>query len=85
METYRLTSRDLLPNEPLTSKHQRIALRDIAEYCMVSTSTVQRWVREGKLKSLRLPSNQKRISMADFMDFLQEYNIPISNNVLHKD
>jgi len=69
---------------PQDIKHQRITIRQVAEYCMVSNSTVQRWLKEGKLKSLKLPSNQKRISVADFMDFLQRYQIHVSEEFFRR-
>jgi excisionase family DNA binding protein len=62
---------------PSISGHRNIEVKDIADYCMVSTSTVRRWLSSGKLKSIKLPSNQFRISTNDFKEFLEHYNIPI--------
>jgi|WetSurMetagenome_2_1015567.scaffolds.fasta_scaffold256449_1 excisionase family DNA binding protein len=82
---------DLLANESRNSKttpkrlsiseHRHIEVKDIADYCMVSTSTVRRWLNAGKLKSIKLPSNQFRISTEDFKDFLERYNIPIEDGL----
>jgi excisionase family DNA binding protein len=58
-------------------KYQPIALQDIASYCMVSTTTVRRWLKDGKLTAIKLPSNQYRISITDFRNFLKRYHIPI--------
>jgi excisionase family DNA binding protein len=56
---------------------QHIAVQVIAGYCMVSRSTVHRWLEDGKLKSLKLPSRQYRVSVEEFKDFLRQYNMPI--------
>jgi excisionase family DNA binding protein len=72
-------------NEPskllMINEHQHIAIKDIAGYCMVSTSTVRRWMKDGKLKSIKLPSNQCRVRIADFKDFLERYNIPVGESL----
>ena len=57
--------------------YENIEVKDVAVYCMVSTSTVRRWLKDGKLKAIRLPSNQYRIRTTDFVDFLRDYDIPI--------
>jgi len=68
--------KDVPPKQQIMMEHQHIAVKDLASYCMVSTCTVRRWIRDGKLRSIKLPSNQCRVSMADFQDFLNRYNIP---------
>lgn len=72
------------PKQPMTSKHQHIEVKDVATYCMVSTTTVRRWLKDGKLTSIKLPSNQYRISIEDFKDFLRRYNIPVSKEFNHR-
>ncbi len=62
------------------ARHKSIEVQEIASYCMVSTSTVRRWLKNGKLKSIKLPSNQYRVSIADFIDFLDYYNIPVNED-----
>lgn len=61
-------------------KYKHIEVKDIADYCMVSPNTVRRWMKLGKLKSIKLPSNQYRVSVEDFIDFLKYYNIPINED-----
>jgi excisionase family DNA binding protein len=56
---------------------QHIGVQVIASYCMVSTSTVRRWLEDGKLRSIKLPSHQYRVSADDFKDFLLRFNIPV--------
>jgi excisionase family DNA binding protein len=65
-----------------SGSQQHITIKDIASYCMVSTATVSRWLKDGKLTSIRLPSNQCRVSMGTFRDFLDRYNIPIREGLI---
>jgi excisionase family DNA binding protein len=54
-----------------------VTVKGIANYCLVSEGTVRRWIKDGKLSALRLPSGQYRITETDFRDFLMRYDIPI--------
>ncbi len=54
-----------------------VTVKGIANYCLVSESTVRRWIKDGKLAALRLPSGQYRITAADFRDFLKRFGMPI--------
>lgn len=54
-----------------------VTVESVAGYCMVSSSTVRRWVKEGRIAALKLPSGQIRISIADFKDFLKRYDMAI--------
>jgi excisionase family DNA binding protein len=56
---------------------KRVKVKDIADQCMVSKTTVRRWIKGGKLPAIRLPSGHYRISTADFRDFLERWHIPI--------
>ncbi len=55
-----------------------VTVKGIANYCLVSESTVRRWIKDGKIATLRLPSGQYRITAADFRDFLKRYNMPVN-------
>jgi excisionase family DNA binding protein len=66
-----------LPKRSKMVSRQPISVQDVASYCMVNPGTVRRWIRDGKLKSIKLPSSQNRISVADFRDFLTRYGIPV--------
>ena len=55
-----------------------VSVASIAGYCMVSRSTVTRWIKTGKLRAIRLPSGHFRVTVADFRDFLKKHGIPIS-------
>jgi excisionase family DNA binding protein len=52
-----------------------VTVKGIANYCLVSESTVRRWIKDGKLSALRLPSGQYRISAVDFKKFLTRYDM----------
>ncbi len=55
-----------------------VTVKGIANYCLVSESTVRRWIKDGKIATLRLPSGQYRITAADFRDFLKRYGMPVN-------
>jgi excisionase family DNA binding protein len=59
---------------------EKLAIKDIAEQCMVSNSTVRRWIKDGKLSAFKLPSHHYRIRYADYEDFLKRYDIRIEEN-----
>ncbi len=74
--------------EPMVSEQPRrkrrklagqtsITVDSIAGYCMVSRSTVRRWIREGMLSAMKLPSGHFRVSIADFMEFLKRYDMQV--------
>jgi excisionase family DNA binding protein len=52
-----------------------VTVQGIANYCLVSESTVRRWIKDGKISSLRLPSGQYRVTAADFKDFLERFGM----------
>ncbi len=54
-----------------------VTVKGIANYCLVSECTVRRWIKDGKISALRLPSGQYRITVADFREFLTRYGMPI--------
>jgi excisionase family DNA binding protein len=60
--------------------HKRIKIKDVAEYCMVSRTTVRRWIDGGKLQALRLPSGHYRIRQVDYRHFLENCGIPLKES-----
>jgi|WetSurMetagenome_2_1015567.scaffolds.fasta_scaffold216134_2 excisionase family DNA binding protein len=52
-----------------------VTVKGIANYCLVSESTVRRWIKDGKISSLRLPSGQYRVTAADFKVFLERFGM----------
>ena len=59
-----------------------ITIGGIANYCMVSRSTIRRWIKEDKLSAMKLPSGHYRVSIADFKDFLERHEIPITQELI---
>jgi excisionase family DNA binding protein len=56
---------------------KRVKIKDVANYCMVSKTTVRRWIESGKLRAIRLPSGHYRISRVDYRNFLETCEIPL--------
>ncbi len=54
-----------------------VTVKGIANYCLVSECTVRRWIKDGKISALRLPSGQYRITALDFRAFLIRYGMPV--------
>lgn len=53
----------------------------VARYCGVTSMTVRRWIKKGKLSATRLPSNHYRVSIENFRDFLERYHMPIKDDL----
>jgi hypothetical protein len=62
------------------SKNDFVTITDIGAYCMVTPSTVRRWINSGKLNAIQLPSGQHRVTVKDLKDFQKKYNILFSFN-----
>lgn len=45
---------------------------ELASYFKVSTATVARWAKKGKLPSFRTPGGQRRYRLADIEQLLRE-------------
>jgi excisionase family DNA binding protein len=54
---------------------KRVKIKDIASYCLVSMTTVRRWIESGKLRAIRLPSGQYRVTNVDYRSFLESCEI----------
>ena len=65
----------------LLSNSDFISIGSISKYCMVSPSTVRRWIISGKLLATRLPSGHFRVTTSDLRVFLRKYNIPIPKDL----
>jgi excisionase family DNA binding protein len=63
------------------SKEQHFTVNDIAEYCLVSGITVRRWIKDGKLSAIQLPSGHYRITTTGFRDFLKRFSMPIKEDL----
>lgn len=75
------TETDQQGNKPLTTGQ-------IAQYCHVTHRAVLQWVATGKLKAYRTPGKHSRVSVEDFLIFLNTYRMPVpaefATTVVHK-
>ncbi|WP_027671848.1 response regulator [Rheinheimera baltica] len=56
---------------------------EIAQYCDVHQRTVSRWIAQGQLKGHKLPGRGNyRVLLNDFILFLQQQNMPISDDFI---
>ena len=51
----------------------------IAELLNVDISSVSNWINSGKLEAYRTPGGHRRVLKRDFIEFIKEYNMPVSN------
>ncbi len=59
-------------------KKRNLTTGDIAKLCGVNFRTVIRWIQRGHLKAFQLPGRgDNRVQVADFIEFLNENNMPI--------
>ena len=49
---------------------------EISQICEVNPTTVQNWVKEGKLKAYVTPGGHRRIRHDDFVTFMKEFHMP---------
>lgn len=50
---------------------------EISEICEVNPTTVQNWVKEGKLKAHSTPGGHRRVLREDLIQFMKEFGLPI--------
>jgi excisionase family DNA binding protein len=50
---------------------------EISQFCEVNPTTVQNWVKEGKLKAHVTPGGHRRIRREDLVSFLREFDMPL--------
>jgi excisionase family DNA binding protein len=50
---------------------------EISQLCEVNPTTVQNWVKEGKLKAHVTPGGHRRIRREDLISFMKEFGLPI--------
>ena len=50
---------------------------EISEICEVNPTTVQNWVKEGKLKAYATPGGHRRIRRQDLIRFMKAFGMPI--------
>ena len=72
---------DIQATESNMARRVGITVKDIASYSLVSRSTVRRWIKDSKLPAMKLPSGHYRVTVADFRDFLERYNMLIKGEL----
>jgi excisionase family DNA binding protein len=50
---------------------------EISQLCEVNPTTVQNWVKEGKLKAFTTPGGHRRVRREDLVGFLKEFGMPL--------
>ncbi len=50
---------------------------EIAALCDAHPSTVEKWMKQGKMKTFQLPGGHRRATEEDVRAFLKEYNYPV--------
>jgi len=63
-------------------KDSTLDIRQVSLYCGFSEETVQNWIEKGELKATPVQEGHYRISVADLVDFLIKYNLPIPDKIL---
>ncbi len=58
-----------------------ISVNHMASYCMVTRSTISRWIHEEKIPAFRLPGGHFRVTVHDFKRFLEKYGMPVSDEL----
>ncbi|HYK89956.1 MAG TPA: helix-turn-helix domain-containing protein, partial [Acidobacteriota bacterium] len=50
---------------------------EISQICEVNPTTVQNWVKEGKLKAYVTPGGHRRVRREDLIQFMKEFGMPL--------
>lgn len=58
---------------------------EVARYCDVTSVTVSRWIRGGKLKAYTTPGGHYRILKQDFREFLEASGLPVDEQYFSRD
>jgi len=50
---------------------------ELSQICEVNPTTVQNWVKEGKLRAYATPGGHRRVTKEDLLAFLHKYGMPV--------
>lgn len=59
------------------SRRSFLTTFEISEICEVNPTTVQNWVKEGKLKAYATPGGHRRIRRQDLIRFMKAFGMPM--------
>ncbi|HAM36423.1 MAG TPA: histidine kinase [Elusimicrobia bacterium] len=57
---------------------------EVAKICGVFHTTVINWVNKGKLKARYTPGGHRRILLADLVDFMRKFDMPIPDDLTQR-
>ena len=75
--TYHLSKEQMVRMKQKRRYRGWVTVNDVAEYCLTSNITVRRWIRDGKIRAIKLPGGHYRVSIEDFRAFLDRYDMPV--------
>ena len=58
-----------------------LTLGQLAAFCQLNRLTVQKWITKGALPGFTLPSGHMRVRREDFIKFLREHHMPITDEL----
>lgn len=58
-----------------------LTTHEVAHYIKVNPSSVNKWVKEERIKAFRTPGGHRRIKVSDLHAFLLEHEMPVPNKV----
>ena len=56
-----------------------------ARLCGVHVNTIKGWIRKGALPAMLMPSGHWRITKKAFLEFLNEYDFPVPDELRHRE
>lgn len=57
--------------------HKTYTTSEVAEFCDVYASTVNNWIKDGRLKAFSTPGGHNRVPKDNLLVFLKEYKVPM--------
>lgn len=66
----------------VVSPERLMTSHEAASFIQMNPSTINKWVKEGRIKAFRTPGGHRRITVGDFVDFLQAHEMPVPKTLL---
>ena len=64
------------PNHEDSEIPELMKLKDVAKYLKIGERALCRWIKEGRLKVIRLSATCIRVDARDLDDFIQSHKVP---------